>query len=216
MMAQLKSIMANSKTGKTLYIVPAAVAGLVAISLLAYQSRTDTSKVEIPAGTEFHLRLNQALDTERNRAGDAFSATLDVPVRISEKVAIPTGTQFRGHVTEASPSGRLENRGFLAVAFDSLELNGQSYPLDTSSRRWFTGSHKKRNWVLIGGGSGLGALIGGLAGGGKGALIGAGAGAGAGTAGAALTGRKNVFLPAETRITVSLQEPMLIKGLRSS
>jgi hypothetical protein len=60
--------------------------------------------------------------------------------------------------------------------------------------------------VLIGGGSGLGALIGGLAGGGRGALIGAGAGAGAGAAGAAFTGKKQVSIPAETVLTFRLDE----------
>ena len=209
------SILANWKSGKIPYIVPAALAGLAAVSLLAYQTVKAASKIEIPTGTQFHLRLNQVLDTVDNRAGDGFAATLESPVKVGQKVAIPTGTQFHGHVTAASPSGRLEKRGFLAVTFDSLQINGKTYRIDTSSHQWLTGSHKKRNWVSIGGGSGVGALIGGLAGGGKGALIGAGAGAGAGTVGAALTGRKNVFLPVETLVTVSLQKPITIEGLRT-
>ena len=49
-----------------------------------------------------------------------------------------------------------------------------------------------------------GALLGGLAGGGKGALIGSMIGAGAGTAGAAATGKKEISLPAETRMTFYL------------
>jgi hypothetical protein len=59
-------------------------------------------------------------------------------------------------------------------------------------------NHDKRNGVLIGGGAGLGALIGGIVGGGKGALIGGAAGAGAGTAGAA-TGKKDIRVSAEHR-----------------
>ncbi len=51
---------------------------------------------------------------------------------------------------------------------------------------------------MIGGGTGAGALIGGLAGGGKGALIGGLVGAGAGTAGAAFTGNKELTIPAES------------------
>ena len=53
----------------------------------------------------------------------------------------------------------------------------------------------------------MGALIGGLVGGGKGAAIGAGAGAAAGTGGAALTGEKNIEIPAETVFTFRLKAP---------
>jgi hypothetical protein len=63
---------------------------------------------------------------------------------------------------------------------------------------------------MIGGGAGVGALIGGLAGGGKGAAIGAAAGAGAGTAGAGLTGNRDITLPAETPLTFKLIEPLEI------
>jgi hypothetical protein len=197
-------------------IALAALAGFVGLSVAAYQNRAEAIKIDVPAGTQLHLRLNQTLDTGRNRPGDPFTATLDSPVMVQEKTAIPTGTEFHGHVTAASPSGRLESRGQLAVTLDSFEINGETYSVNASSRHWFTGSHKKRNWILIGGGAGLGALVGGLAGGGKGLLIGSAAGAGAGTAGAALTGRKNVSLPAETPITLSLQEPITVRGLRSS
>jgi hypothetical protein len=57
---------------------------------------------------------------------------------------------------------------------------------------------------MIGGGAGLGAIIGGIAGGGKGALIGGAAGAGAGTATAAITGKKDIRISAETHLTFRL------------
>jgi hypothetical protein len=47
-----------------------------------------------------------------------------------------------------------------------------------------------------------------LAGGPAGALIGAGAGAGAGTIGAVFTGKKNVSLPVETRLSFELRRPV--------
>jgi hypothetical protein len=69
-------------------------------------------------------------------------------------------------------------------------------------------NHNKRNAEFIGGDAG--ALIGGLAGGGKGALIGAAAGAGAGTGAAAYTGKQDVRLPAETRMSFRLTKPVTI------
>ena len=48
------------------------------------------------------------------------------------------------------------------------------------------------------------------AGGGKGALIGMSIGAGAGIVGAALTGKKDVVIRAETALTFQLLEPVQI------
>ena len=69
-------------------------------------------------------------------------------------------------------------------------------------------SHKKRNAVMIGGGAGAGALIGALAGGPKGALIGSAIGAGAGTGSAYATGKKEVGIGVERRLTFRLIQPL--------
>jgi hypothetical protein len=159
--------------------------------------------VDVSAGT---------LDTASNRAGDTFSAILNAPVVANGSVIVPKGTPFRGHLTAAKPSGRLKGRGYLTVTLDSFELNGQSYPVAASSHTGWTASHKKRNWAMIGGGSGFGALVGGLAGGAKGLLIGGGAGAAAGTATAVFTGRKQVRMPAESILTFRLHKDVWIRG----
>lgn len=164
------------------------------------------AEISIPSGTEIHVRLNQTLDTRRNRSGDRFTASLATPVEEEGRVIIPKGTIFSGHITVSSPSGRMKGRAVMGLTLDSFDVDGRQYPVVTSRASRVSARHKKRNLVLIGGGSGLGALIGGLAGGGKGALIGAGAGAAAGTAGAAATGKKEVSLPAETLLTFRLEE----------
>jgi len=68
------------------------------------------------------------------------------------------------------------------------------------------GSHKRRNWGWIGGGTGGGAVIGALAAGGKGALIGSGIGAAAGTTTAFLTGKKDVRFSSERVLRFRLQQ----------
>jgi len=163
-------------------------------------------QISIPSGTAIRVRLNQTINTRRNRSGDRFTASLAEPVMEQGRVVVPKGTVFTGHVTTSAPSGRMKGRAVISLTLDSLQINGASYPVVTNGTGRVSARHKKRNLVLIGGGSGLGALIGGLAGGGKGALIGAGAGAGAGTAGAAATGKKDVTLPAETLLTFRLEE----------
>ena len=160
----------------------------------------------IPGGTAVHVRVDEAIDTRRNRAGDGFSATLAEPIEVGGRVVVPEGTAFSGHVTTAAASGRLKGRAFIGLRLDSFRLNGREYPVQTSSVERVSASHKKRNALLIGGGAGLGAAIGALAGGGKGALIGAGAGAGAGTVGAAATGKRQVGIGAETPLRFTLRE----------
>ena len=159
----------------------------------------------IPSGTPLHVRVDEAIDTRRNRAGDQFSATLSEPIEVDGRTMVPEGTEFSGHVTTAAASGRLKGRAFIGLKLDSFRLNGREYPVQTSSVERVSASHKKRNALLIGGGAGLGAAIGALAGGGKGALIGAGAGAGAGTAGAAATGKRQVGIGAETPLRFTLR-----------
>jgi hypothetical protein len=164
----------------------------------------------IPAGAVVQVRMAQSVDTRRNRAGDRFTATLDRPIQVGEKMLVPKGTPFSGHVITAGASGRLKGRATLGVTLDSFELNGTSHKIQTSSETRASSGHKKRNGVLIGGGTGLGAALGAIAGGGKGALIGAGAGAAAGTAGAAATGKENVAFPVETPLSFSLKSPVTI------
>jgi hypothetical protein len=194
-------------------LISSMVLALLLGGLAAYElkvSAKEAAPLEIPAGTPLHVRLNETLDTSRNLAGDPFSATLVSPVEVNGRVVVPKGIPVRGHLTAANPSGHLRGRGYMTVRLDSLDLNGKSYPIATSSQSRATASHKKRNWLWIGGGSGFGALVGGLAGGAKGALIGGGAGAAAGTATAALTGKKQVRLPAETALTFRLAKPVWI------
>jgi hypothetical protein len=162
-------------------------------------------RVVLAAGTRVHVRLDQTIDTKRNRAGDRFTATLSEPLVAGDRVAVPAGTQFEGRVVTSIESGRFKGRANLALSLDSLDLSGTAYAVSTNTPARVSAGHKKRNWLFIGGGSGTGAAIGAIAGGGAGALIGAGAGAAAGTVGAAFTGKRNVSLPVESAVTFTLR-----------
>jgi hypothetical protein len=170
--------------------------------------------IAIPAGTPIQVRLEQTIDTKRNRSGDRFEATLISPIRVNGNLLVPRSTTFEGHVTEAKSSGRFKGRAELGVELDSFRLNGVVYQVVTAPDTRVSGRHRKRNWILMGGGSGLGAALGAVAGGGAGALIGAGAGAGAGAVGAFFTGRKNVSLPVETPLTFRLRTNVALSSGR--
>ncbi|HLW77432.1 MAG TPA: hypothetical protein VKS01_10610, partial [Bryobacteraceae bacterium] len=144
--------------------------------------------VTLDAGTAFRVRLQETIDTQRNRSGDRFTAELDEPLVSGDRVIVPKGTIFSGRVVESKPSGRFKGRAVLALRLDSFNLNGEVVNIDTSSAARASKGHTGHNLKWIGGGTGGGAAIGALAGGGEGAAIGAGAGAAGGLIGSALTG----------------------------
>jgi hypothetical protein len=169
-------------------------------------------EIAIPQGTALRVRLAQTVDTERNRAGDRFQATLDVPLVSGNRVIVPQGTAFYGQVVQAKPSGRFKGRAVLSLRLDSFELNGQVYTIRSATPTRVSKGHLKHDTVWIGGGAAGGAGIGALAGGPVGALIGAGAGAGAGLTGGLITGKKHVRLPVETRLTFTLSSDVRVRG----
>jgi hypothetical protein len=160
--------------------------------------------ITVPEGTDLTVVLDQSLSTMENRPGDVFQASVAVPIAIDGKTVIPKDARVKGHVVDAQASGRLSGIARLVLTLDSVEVDGESFDIATDDEGRIGKNHNKRNGILIGGGAGLGALIGGIAGGGKGVLIGGAAGAGAGTAGAAYTGKKDIRVPAETRLTFRL------------
>jgi hypothetical protein len=169
-----------------------------------------TVPVTVPEETAIHVTLDQGISSNQNRPGDHFEATISEPVVMNDKTVIPQGTPVEGIVVDARPSGHLMGRAHLQLALESMQIEGKTYDLRTSSAYRRGGDHKKRNWALIGGGAGGGALIGAAAAGGKGALIGGPIGAGAGTAVAYFTGKKDIHLRPETRLEFRLVQPVIV------
>lgn len=164
----------------------------------------------LDAGTVLTVTLDQTVGTKINTSGDRFVASLAEPVTVDGREVLPAGTKASGTVVEAQPAGRLKGGALLALSLDSLTVQGAKYSIDTSQFEQAGKGRGKRTAVGAGGGAAFGAIVGALAGGGKGAAIGALAGGGAGTAGAAYTGKRDITLPAETRLHFKLRNPVSI------
>jgi len=165
----------------------------------------------VDAGTVLTVTLDQTVGTKTNSSGERFAASLAVPVTVNGTEVIPAGTHATGTIVQAQQAGHLKGSALLELTLDSVTLNGQSYPIQTSEFEEATKGRGKRSLIGGGGGAGLGAIVGAIAGGGKGAAIGALAGGGAGTAGAAFTGKRDITLPAETRLHFRLRAPLTIQ-----
>jgi hypothetical protein len=168
--------------------------------------------VKIPSGTTLAIRINQHLSVKSSRAGDHFSGEIAEAVADENgRVIVPRGTHVGGVVAAAHKRGHFKGASILQLQLTSMTLNGTEYPLETSSMTRTKKGKGKRSAAFIGGGSGLGLLIGGLATGGTGLLIGGLAGAGAGTAAAGLTGNGDIDLPAESLIHFKLQDTLRVR-----
>ena len=166
--------------------------------------------IVVPAGTTLTVTLDQAVGTKENNSGDRFDASLAAPVTVEGREVIPAGAKAVGTVVTAASAGHLKGGATLALTLDSLRVDGEKYSIETSQFAEAGKGRGKRTLIGGGGGAGLGAIIGGIAGGGKGAAIGAVAGGGAGTAGAAYTGKRDITLPAETRLHFKLRRSLEI------
>lgn len=176
----------------------------------APQAPPPPAVIELPAGTEIRVRLDQDLGSKISQPGDSFSATVAENVDVNGKTVIPRGARAEGTVIDAKALGKFKGGAELAIKLERVHTRWGSYPVATGTVSRVEKGKGKRSAGFIGGGAGLGAIIGGLAGGGKGAAIGALAGGGAGTAGTAFTGNKQIVLPAETLLTFRLQHSVHI------
>lgn len=166
--------------------------------------------IVLATGTAISIRTTSQISTNNSKANQEFEASLAKPVLSGNEVVIPKGTPVKGVILQADQAGRIKGEGGLILQLTSLTLQGKSYRLVTDHAMQQSKSRGKRSAAMIGGGGGAGALIGGLAGGGKGALIGALAGAGAGTAGATMTGNRDLVIPAETILGFKLTAPLTL------
>ena len=170
----------------------------IALLLLAVTSVARAGEVApLPPGTELQVRVIESLSSETASVGDQFHGTLVAPVVVNGRTLFSKGADVTGEVVNVERSGRLSNPGVLALSLRTVGWRGRTYEVTAETFVIKGESHAKSNVTKIGGGTALGAIIGGLAGGGKGAAIGAGVGAAAGTGAAAATGKRPAEVESE-------------------
>jgi hypothetical protein len=167
--------------------------------------------VTIAAGTMLSIRLQEALSSDRNMAGDSFQGVLEQPVVIDGFVIAEKGSRVEGKVLEVDRGGRVKGTARLVLEVTKINTSdGQRVAVQTSAFERKAEQSKKSDALKVGLGAAIGAAIGGIAGGGKGAATGAGVGGAAGAGGVLMTRGKEASLAVESRLSFRLQEPVTL------
>ncbi len=173
-------------------------------------------KLIIDQGTQLTVRLVDAIDSEKNKTGDTFHATLNAPLTSDGEQAVAAGVDITGHLVEVKSAGKFAGQSEVVMQLDSLTSGGRTYNLQTDQYKKQGSSRGKNTAEKVGGGALIGGIIGALAGGGKGAAIGAAAGAGVGGGVQAATKSQQIKLPSETVLNFTLQAPITVVQAQGS
>jgi hypothetical protein len=168
--------------------------------------------VTIPQGTLLQLRTSEPVSSKRAKDGEPVQFMVIADVAMGNVLVIPRGATVHGVVTEVKKvdSGELGGSPVLVLKLTSLDLGGQSYPLDSDQFK-VKGPNKAGQTVgsALGGGV-LGTIIGCAVGRGFGCAVGAGAGVAAGTAASAASPGPGIWIPAEARVDFHLKSPLTV------
>ena len=171
------------------------------------EHKAEARRMVVPAGTAVTISLGDPIGSKISQSGQTFTGSVAKDVVVGGEVAIRQGANVGGTVTDAKPLGKFAGGAVLQVRLDSIN----NLQVAAAERTFNQKGKGKRTAVATGGGAALGGIIGGLVGGGKGAAIGLAAGAGAGAGGSALTGNKDIVLPAESNITFELSQALELR-----
>ena len=166
---------------------------------------SDDPVIIIPRDTELILELDEAIDTDRNREGDKFTARVISPVEIA-------GARVEGHIDKVTKPGHLKRRSELLLSFDRLVVSERRWTnfdailievmaakgdnvktVDGEGTAIGKGSLKS-DAIKVGAATGTGATIGVVAGGPVGAAVGAGVGAAFGVGAVVIEKGKHIKL----------------------
>jgi hypothetical protein len=185
------------------------ILGILTTAVLAATPEAHAD-VRVPAGTVIPVRFQTTVSSATSGPEDRVIATVRQDVRIGGRVAIPAGSELRGHVVNTQRSGRVKGRASVAVDFDRVVVRGRTYDVDTRQLTVVAPDTHGRDAKVIGGGAGAGAIIGAIADGKEGAAKGALIGGAAGTGVVLGTRGKEVTIPAGARWRLRLNRPLVV------
>ncbi|MGB6200491.1 MAG: hypothetical protein WBF35_13180, partial [Candidatus Acidiferrales bacterium] len=77
----------------------------------------------VPSGTHFLVRLDDALNTAKDKAGRKFTVTIIEPLETEGGAVLPPGSKITGHINRVESAG-VTGRARLWLTFDDIHAPG--------------------------------------------------------------------------------------------
>jgi hypothetical protein len=187
-----------------------------AVPVVPAKPVANVAMMTIPAGTKVAVTLDNAVSSKDANIGDPVQATTTEPLVVDDVVLAPSGSAISGKVTDVVRASRTKSAETLArlnLEFTSLATVGGSESIHGT----LAGGEKKASsttgkdvGIIVGSGVG-GAILGKVIGkSGKATAVGGVLGAAAGMGVAAAMKGNEVSLPAGTKLTIVLDNPVQV------
>ncbi|MDG2531864.1 hypothetical protein [Caulobacter endophyticus] len=95
---------------------------VVFAGLALFASTSAFAEITVPEGTEFALRLEEAISSATATEGDRFTVSLDDDVKLPDGTILRAGYRGVGEVVEARDNGMLGKNGKLNVRLVYLKV----------------------------------------------------------------------------------------------
>lgn len=171
----------------------------------------------LPAGTTIDATTNAQISSQTNKVGDIVTAAVTSDVKdASGRVVIPAGSTVNLSVTQIHASeNKSDSTGTLALAVQSVEMNGSTYPLDADvmvTGKLVSHGVAAGDVAKVGVGAAAGAIVGRVLGGKKGTIIGGVLGGAVGTQRAIETKDRDIVVESGAPIRVELRTTFTTTG----
>lgn len=100
-------------------------AAAAAFSAALLASTSALAQIVVPEGTEFSMRLEEALSSSTATEGDRFTISLDEDVELPDGTVLRAGYRGVGEVVEARDNGMLGKSGKLNVRLVYLKVGDE-------------------------------------------------------------------------------------------
>jgi hypothetical protein len=166
--------------------------------------------VTVPSGTDIHVRLAEALSSDRNRTGDSFRATLDSPLVVDGTVVAGTGSSVLGRVAQSRKAPLLGGTAVLTLTLtDIATADGHLIRVNTNNIEQQGSRSGLVSTAKMATGAAVGAVIGAVSGAAEGAGISSSLRDDNRTSGFMAT-KRTVVLQSGTEVNFKLASPLRV------
>jgi hypothetical protein len=86
--------------------------------------------VEVPAHTQFYVRVDKTLDSSKVKQGDSVRGTLDSSIVADGREVLPRGTDLGIRITNTQVASAPGSVGLLTLDIETVRHDGKEYAID--------------------------------------------------------------------------------------